>query len=347
MADLVRDLRRPEAYNRILLCHAVDMIETHASWVFLTERDVFKVKKPVNLGFLDFSTVAQRQRACEAEVILNRRLAPEIYIGVIPLCTGEDGAIHAGMPGLIVDWAVHMRRLPEDCRADYLLARGELDIRKVEALAKRVAQFHGAARCDNTTTLFGMPDAIASNVEETVAQTQELISNYLAVDEAKELIAWQRSFLLGNRPLFETRAQNGFVRDGHGDLQLQHVYFTSGEPIVLDCIEFNDRFRFADVCSDVAFLSMDLACHGRKDLADQFLSHYARESNDFGFYGVVDFYLSYWAFVRAKVAAILGADNDADPAARQHASDQARKYFQFALVTVRGATTQTIYRLLQ
>jgi aminoglycoside phosphotransferase family enzyme/predicted kinase len=331
MTSLLRDLRRPDAYERILRCHTVEFIETHISWVFLTEKDVFKLKKPVYLGFLDFRTLADRQRACEAEVLLNRRLAPDIYIGVVPICSESDGPPRVAGEGKIIEWAVHMRRVPHEYRSDHLLSLGVLGSRHIDALARRIAQFQRTARSDGETSRFGLPEAIAENIHENATQTQDFIHKYLTVSDARRIVSWQLAFLEDHRTRFEERAKNGSVRDGHGDLQLQHIYFVSEEPIVLDCIEFNNRFRCADVCSDVAFCSMDLACQGREDLAEQLLASYARESNDFDFYAVVDFYKSYWAFVRAKVAAMLVADKKVDAVVRKIADDQARRYFQLSL----------------
>lgn len=274
----------------------IDVVETHISWVFLVENDVYKVKKPVSLGFLDFRSLDARKAACDAEVELNARLAPGVYQGVVPI----------RKKGEIADWAVRMVRLADDRRADVRVEKGALSGTDIDRIAERLAHFHASARCDAHTASFGAPEAIALNVRENFAQVPD-----------PEIERWQMTFLRDRADVFADRIRNGRVRDGHGDLRLEHVYL---DPLaIIDCIEFNERFRFADVCSDVAFLSMDLAWHGRVDLAERLLARYARESNDFDLYAVVDFYQSYRAYVRGKIATMMGDDA------------QARRYFRLAL----------------
>ena len=245
------------------------------------------------------------------------------------------GARRCPAKGPIIDWAVHMRRIPDAARADVLLARGKLEADAIDAIASRLARFHAAARTDAAIARYGSPEAIARNIEENFAQTRGVIEQYVP-DEAAEIVRWQSAFLHGHRALFEQRAATGRVRDGHGDLRLEHVYFEGGsEPTIIDCIEFSDRFRYADVCADIAFLSMDLAAHGRVDLAERLLARYARETNDFDLYALVDFYESYRAFVRAKVAAILSADEGVDAGSRKRAAAEARRHFLLALAADR------------
>jgi len=325
------DLLERDAYPPGLARSAIELVETHISWVFLLDDDVFKVKKPVNLGFLDFRTPERRFRACEAEVMLNRRLAPDVYIGVVPVRRGERGRMHLGGDGPIVDWAVHMKRLPDELRADRVLDADLLAPARIDAIAATMAAFHADCRSDWFTARFGMASAIERNIDENFSQTEGAIEEYLKPAEADELRRWQRAFLRGYDPAFRMRAVQGRVRDGHGDLRLEHVYFTGERVTVLDCIEFNERFRFADVCADIAFLSMDLASRGRVDLAERLLAAYAREADDFDLYSVVDFYESYRAFVRGKIAAMLAGDENLDDAGRRRAREDARRYFLLSL----------------
>jgi aminoglycoside phosphotransferase family enzyme/predicted kinase len=329
------DLLRPDAFLPLASSKAVAFVETHVSWVYLLDRDVFKVKKPVDLGFLDFRTKEQRRAACEAEVTLNRRLAPDVYHGVVPLRLGDDGRVGVAGNGPIVDHAVHMVRLPEDGRLDVLLRTDRLDGDTVDAVAKTIATFHADCRSDATTARFGTPSAIGENLEENFAQTRTTLEDFLSAEQAEELVRWQRSFLRGHSQVFARRAAGGYVRDGHGDLRMEHIYVEGGRTTIIDCVEFNDRFRFADVCADVAFLSMDLACAGRVDLAERLLAVYARETNDFDIYALVDFYESYRAFVRGKIASFVAQDGAVDLAARQCASREARRYFLLAVAAER------------
>lgn len=325
------DLLRPEAYGEPHPAR-VELAETHISWVFLLDREVFKVKKPVCLGFLDFRSVEQRKAACEAETRLNARLSPEVYRGVVPIRLGPDGRACIGGSGPVLDWAVHMARLSDERRGDALLARGELTAAALEAVARRAAAFHADASTETRATELGAKEAVSFNVEENFAQTRGLVDRYLRPEEHDEIVRWQRAVLRDRAALFEGRVAAGRVRDGHGDLRLEHVYVgADGAVSILDCIEFNERFRVADVCADIAFLSMDLAAHGRVDLAEAFVAGYAREADDFDLYELLDFYESYRAYVRGKISAMVASDPSIGDAVRSEADAQARRYFLLAL----------------
>lgn len=325
MTDLARDLQR----------QGFELIETHISRVFLGEADVYKVKKPVNLGFLDFSTLAARKRDCEAEVTLNRRLAATTYVGIVPITRTDDGvhriAETADADGEVVEWAVHMRRLDQRDAADARLERGELTRADVERIAEHIADFHAQARCDEETRAFGASAQIEGNVRENFEQTTKSALHYLSEAELAAIKRFQLGFLADNGQRFAERMRADKVRDGHGDLRLEHVYLPhDGSIEVIDCIEFNDRFRYGDVCADIAFLSMDLLWHDRLDLSEALLFAYARVSNDYDLYGVVDFYESYRAYVRGKVTSFLAEDEGASEGARQRAAEQARRYYLLA-----------------
>ncbi|HEX2869931.1 MAG TPA: AAA family ATPase [Polyangiaceae bacterium] len=328
-------LLSPEAFPAAPLSH-VERIATHISWVFLLERDVYKVKRPVDLGFLDFRTLEKRRLACEAEVELNRRLAAGVYLGVVPIGRTADGNFHVNGPGQVVDWAVHMRRVPDADRADNLLKEGKLSVALLDEIARRLAEFHAHAPRDPHIAHFGAPEQITQNVSENFVQTRSTVERFLSRREAGELENWQRNYLRDHATLFRERLERGYVRDGHGDLRLEHVYVEASGITILDCIEFNDRFRFADVCADIAFLSMDLEAAGRVDLAELLLARYARYANDFDLYGLVDFYESYRAFVRAKVASFTAADATVDYPTRELALQRARHYALLALSAKRS-----------
>lgn len=335
MTNLRDSLLDPRAYS-----HGVDvdvqLIETHLSWVFLVGADVYKVKKPVNFGFVDFSTLELRRAACEAEVALNARLSPDVYLGVVPIAEEEGAGVRVGGKGRPLEYAVHMRRLPDAERADVLLERGELRASELDQWADRLARFHADARCDEHTTTFGSVASIVGNVEENFAQTRGVLEKRVAPAEAEEIRRYQRTFLETHGALFEARCQAGRVRDGHGDLRLEHVYVGEAGPTIIDCIEFNERFRYADVAADIAFLSMDLRWHARVDLAERLLARYARATNDYDLYALVDFYESYRAFVRGKVSSMLEADSGASVMLRERAATEARRYFRLALAAERA-----------
>jgi hypothetical protein len=338
MASLPADLLRPDAYPPPTP-RSVELRESHSSWVFLTDTEAYKVKKPVDFGFLDFRTVEQRRAACEAEALLDGRLAPGVCRGVVPVRVKADGRlVLGGGRGEIVDWAVRMERMPDQRRADAMLARGDLSASMVAAIAARLAAFHAGARSDADTAHFGSVAVIGQNVRENFARMRGSITRFLTPAEAVEIEAWQLSVLCCAKSTFLSRVHAGRIRDGHGDLRLEQIYLLpDGEMKILDCVEFNDRFRFGDACSDVAFLSMDLALAGRVDLAELLLARYAREADDYELYALVDFYESYRAYVRGKVSTMLADDESASDEARQEASEQARRCFLLSLAAGRKA----------
>lgn len=309
-----------------------ELRETHISWVFLGPQRVLKIKKPVALGFLDFRSLDARKAACEAELEFNRRLAPDVYLRLVPIRRAADGVHRPDGEGELVDWGVEMLRLPDADAADQRLREGRLTQAQVIALGVRLAQFHAQARTDEYTARFGSVDGIEHNVRENLQQTRDSAPQHLSAEQVREIERFQLGFIADHRALLERRAAQGHVRDGHGDLRLEHVYIADdGVLQIIDCIEFNERFRFADVCADLAFLSMDLAWHERTDLAELLLATYARASNDFELYRLVDFYESYRAFVRAKVESIVVRDENQTAAARARAGVQARKHYLLAL----------------
>jgi aminoglycoside phosphotransferase family enzyme/predicted kinase len=317
LGDLVRDLE----------ADSEQLIETHISWVFLRAREVFKVKKPVNFGFLDFTTLEARRSACHAELALNSRLAPGVYIDVVPVTRDARGAFVIGGTGSVVDYAVHMHRLPLDARADLRLARGDLAPEQIDVLARLLARFHARSEPSERIAEFGRIEVILDNVKENFAQASSLLAELAPEGAEREVEARQLDFLSTHASLFAERVRAGRIRDGHGDLRLEHVYMVDGaEPVIIDCIEFNERFRYADVCADIAFLSMDLGWHDRPDYKERFLAAYARASGDDDLYALVDFYESYRAYVRAKVCALSLVDPGLSFGARAALEAQARRY---------------------
>jgi aminoglycoside phosphotransferase family enzyme/predicted kinase len=333
LPDLVRDLLQPRAWGAAPSV-PVTLRTTHASWVFLVGDDVWKVKRPVDFGFLDFRTLDARRRFCEDEVRLNRRLAPDVYLGVEPVRAAPDGlTIDIGCArsgaGPIVDWAVHMRRLPDEASAAAMLASDTLTPERLAAVAAALADFH---RRVPATPAFGAPDAIRANVEENFVQMQPFVGDVVDATTFDEVRRFQAGALAARRARLAARVDAGRIREGHGDLRLEHVYFLPPPAgvVAIDCIEFNDRFRCGDVASEAAFLAMELEVARRPDLAGGFLARFAEASDDFDLYGVLDFYLSYRAWVRAKVAAFVAADPGADAALRARKREEARRDFALA-----------------
>ena len=256
---------------------------------------------------------------------------------MIPVLRDATGALSFVAGSEVVDWAVHMRRVPDSARADVLLAHGALPGARVDEIADRLAAFHDAARCDEATARFGERDVIEKNVLENFSDTEGQIARFVSPAVAAEIQREQLAFLEAHEGLFVARARAGRVRDCHGDLRLEHVYFEDGRLSILDCIEFNDRFRFGDVCADVAFLAMDLAHHGRVDLAERLLARYARSADDYDLYALVDFYEAYRAYVRAKIATFVAGDPDVTDDVRARMEADARRHFLLALSSGRRA----------
>lgn len=324
-ASLVEGLRRPEAYPPPRPGR-VDVVTTHISWVFLTDREVFKVKRPVDYGFVDYTTPERRRHFCEEEVRLNRRLAPDVYLGVVPVREGPGGPGLTG-EGPVVDYAVHMRRLPEAASAEARLRAGTLTHDQLWAVAATLARFYESVPA---APEFGQPEVLQVSVEENFAQVRDLVGELLPATTFEAVRAWQLAWLRERADRFRARAAHGRVRDGHGDLRLEHVYFEDGRVLVLDCVEFNERFRKVDVAADVTFLAMELDARGRGDLAASFLGRFALEANDYELYSVRDFYLSYRAWVRAKVAAFLARDPATPPDRAARKAEEARRLFALA-----------------
>lgn len=316
MGTLVTDLARGRT-----------LIETHISWVLLEDDFAYKLKKPVNFGFLDFTTLELRHEACLTEVRLNSRLTHAVYLGVKPITRNGNGHHAIDGDGLVVDYCVHMRRLNESDRLDLRLEAGSVGPDLIRQLARHLARFHEHSAPRPEIDHFGDVAVVRQNVEENFTQTKDYITEFMRAEDAAQLRTAQLSFLERRANLFSGRVRDGRVRDGHGDLRLEHVYCTGGTFEVLDCIEFNDRFRYADVACDIAFTTMELRQFGKPELAETLLAEYAAEANDFSLYSLVDFYESYRAVVRAKVNAFVARDSQAAEGARASARKRASQLF--------------------
>lgn len=329
-SPLVHDLLRPEAYGRDAAT-TVELVTTHASWVFLVGDDVWKVKRPVQLGFLDFRSVDARRQACDDEVRLNRRLAPDVYIGVEPIRQTAAG-LGIGPDGPIVDWAVHMRRLPDEASARALLAQGALNAGSLQQIAGELAEFFRSAR---PAPQFGVRGTLLANVEENFSQVEPFVGDLVDRETLEQVRDFQQGELNRRRARFMARIADERIREGHGDLRLDHVYLLpeaggSQRVVIIDCVEFNERFRCGDVAADVAFLAMELEAARRPDLAAGFLARFAEASDDFGLYDVVNFYQSYRAWVRGKVAVFRVADPTTPLDVRTREREAARRLFGLA-----------------
>jgi aminoglycoside phosphotransferase family enzyme/predicted kinase len=327
LPPLVRALLRPEAYG-----HAAGDIrlhETHCSWVVLVGRYAYKLKKPVSLGFLDFGTVERRAAACAEEVRLNRRLSPDLYLGVVWIVE-RDGAYFVGGRGRPVEPAVRMRRLPEAGMLPQLLARRAIGPRLLSRLAVGLAAFHATAPTGPGVDEWGSPAAVRANWEDNFAQTAALDPRTLPVDARAAVERYTSRFVEQQAPLLARRVAEGRIREGHGDLHAASVCLDRHRLRFFDCLEFAPRYRCGDVAAEVAFLAMDLDHYGRTDLAVAFVDAYVRASGDVELPDLLDFYKCYRAYVRGKVLGVRLQQGSLPAAAAADIADEAGAYFELA-----------------
>jgi aminoglycoside phosphotransferase family enzyme/predicted kinase len=324
--EMVQALLEPEIYPEPT--KTVRLEQTQMSFVFITDNYVYKIKKAVNLGYLDYTSLEQRKLFCDKEVELNRRLSPDTYIGVIPI-TKKDDKYSLGGDGTIVEYAVKMRVLPLNRMLDVLLKENSVTDDMMLQVAKKMADFHSRAATGNSINDFGKIEAIDRNNEENLSQMEPYIGRTLSRKQHQKIADFVRSFSKANTSLFEKRVRENRIRDCHGDLHASHICFDNGL-IIYDCIEFNDRFRYCDVASEVAFLAMDLDHNGRADLSRIFVNSYIESSGDADLKQLLNFYKCYRACVRGKVACFKLDDPYVSPEHKQEAQHDAESYFDLA-----------------
>lgn len=331
--QLIEVLARPAAYPFAVA--AVEVIHTHISVVFLAGDFVYKIKKAVDLGFLDFSTLEKRRHFCAEEVRLNRRLAPSVYLGVVPVTQDGDTPRFEGS-GPVVDWAVKMQRLRPQATLYERIDAGTVSTDMLTSLARRLADFHTHADSGGDVATFGRFEVVRRNVRENFEQAQPQVGITVsqAIFDRLRQLTEQRLEQLA--PLIDARAERGVTRDTHGDLHLDHVYvFPERSPpddlVIVDCIEFNERFRYADPVADMAFLVMDLKFHGRRDLARVFADVYVDATGDTEGRRLLPFYTAYRAAVRGKVEGFELTQPEIPEEERRCALARARAHWLLAL----------------
>ena len=378
-AEMLRALARPEAFEtphpdgagsihadrgRIStdvtthhIAGQVEILQTHASAVLLAGDRAYKLKKPNDFGFFDYSTPALRRHFCGEEVRLNARLAPRVYLGVAPVVALASGAFRFASPrsadalpqpgdeldgGRVADYAVVMVRLPEEATLEARIWTGNVRPELLAAVAERVAAFHAASRTGDDIARFGSVEVIQHNWDENFEQMAPYIGRALDAATFDRIRTYVDAFLRRRRLLFETRVRTNRIRDCHGDLRMQHIYFLDGptpgadrgvssdSPAIIDCIEFNERFRYSDVAAEIAFLTMELDAAGRPDLARAFTDAYIARTGDEALREVLPFYACYRACVRGKVTAFQLDEPEVPAAQREEAQRLARMLFALA-----------------
>ncbi len=293
------ELQQPSAFP--FNAESVELIETHISRVYLAGEFVYKVKKPVKFSFLDFSTLALRKKYCELEVGLNSRLAPEIYLGVVPVAMEKSGPKFEGS-GEAVEYAVKMKRLPAEKKMDEMLRAGKVTKAHVREIAETVADFHSRVPVVEGKAIYSPAhlNELFNDISSVREITEKELGKGAGIDS---LIGRSDAFIEKNSALLRERQEQGFIRECHADLYSNNVFLLE-KPVIFDCVEFSDAFRFTDTGADTGFMAMDLDAYGERELEKEFTKHYVEKSGDFAMKALLPFYKCYRANVRAKVAGL-------------------------------------------
>ncbi len=325
---LLAFLRDPRSYPD--RPRRIQLLQTHASYLVLTARRAYKVKKPVNFGFLDFSTLEKRRHFCEREVALNRRLCPGIHLGVLPIVS-RKGRLAFGPGGEIVEYAIEMLRLPERWFLRRLLARGRISPREVDAIVATLATFYEAQEPTAEIEKWGRVAKLRISTDENFRQTESFIGVTITRPAFEAIRVFTNAFYRRHAALFTARIRGRRIRDCHGDLHLDHIHLSPTQLTIYDCIEFNDRFRYIDVASDAAFLAMDFDFHGHPELARHFATRMAAALRDPGMLRLLDFYKCYRAYVRGKAESLHHAAAGVRAREQRESRARAERYFRLAL----------------
>ncbi len=328
MGSMINDLLDPA--NLPDPTTKVSLVQTHISMVFIADSYVYKIKKPVDFGFLDFTTLEKRKFYCEQEIKLNRRLSKDIYLDVLPVLFDGDKYRLRGQRGEIVDYAVRMKKIPEQGLMKRLFVSGQLTEKHLEMVARKLAEFHKNAYRDPEVDKFGLPEVFKVNTDENFAQVEKYVGTAIEKQAFEMIQRWTDDFYMANKDLFLKRISEGKIRDGHGDLHMEHVCFHEKDVFIFDCIEFNDRFRYGDVLADISFLLMDLEYHGNKNFSDLIWLHYKNAAGEGDVESLLTFYKVYRAFVRGKVNSFQLQDPNIDKEGKNRALETARRYFELA-----------------
>jgi hypothetical protein len=324
--SLIAALQNPSLYPHPV--EGFQVIETHISWVLLTGPYAYKVKKPVNFGFLDFTGLESREHFCGEELRLNQRLTQDLYLEVLPI-TGSVEAPQLGGSGPVIDYALKMRQFPQSQLLSTLQANGELTTAHIDEMASQIARFHLSAPVVPATHEAGTPESVMAPVRQNFEQIRPFLSDKADLLQLDALQAWAESSFERLKPLLAQRKAEGFIRECHGDIHLGNATVIDGKVVIFDCIEFNEPFRFTDVYADTGFLAMDLEDRGLKSLARRFISQYLELTGDYQGLELLNFYKAYRALVRAKVS-LFSMPADASPVQRATTLRQYRNYANLA-----------------
>jgi uncharacterized protein len=326
LPDYIQFLQQKENYPHPV--EDVTLVQTHISFVLLAGDAVYKWKKPVDFGFLNFSSLEKRKFYCEQELELNRRLCPDLYEEVVTLNVENDSFCLNGS-GEVVEYGIKMSRMPEERMMGKVMVAGQVTHVHIDSIIEQLVPFYENAAGDAAIKEFGLATSVAVNVLENFEQTEGFIGQGAITQEQFEVISTYSREFLSHKDRFQARIDAGKIRDCHGDMHSANICLT--DPVsIFDCIEFNERFRYTDVAADVAFLAMDLDFHGEEELSNYFVEQFVSKSGDEELLGMLNFYKCYRTYVRAKIALFTASDPAVDAATKEACIEQARKHFLLA-----------------
>lgn len=332
MADLLREviaaLEKPSAYPHPT--KNIQRIITGASVVFLTGLVAYKFNKPVNFGFLDFSTLEKRKMQCEKEVKHNSMISPELYQGIVSINQDRAGSIAVNGPGEPIEYAVKMKQLDPSLIMGDLLKQNKVSLAHIHEIAEKIFAFHQRALTDAEIAGFGSLKSIRFNWDENFEQTEKYKPTIISEQDFRFMQQKINGFIHQNNGLFERRLEQGKIKHCHGDFHSGNVFITAEGICIFDGIVFNQRFPCSDVTAEIAFMAMDLEFHGRQDLAEAFIGKYQELSKDKDIPALLDFYKCYRAYIRAKINCFTSEDSNLTGAEKEKALDHAKEYFSLA-----------------
>lgn len=324
-SKLFEQLKNPSVYDEKIT--SVEIIETHISFVVLTGRFVYKIKKEVDFGFLDFSTLEKRKHFCEEEVRLNKRLCPELYLDVVRITEEPDGSIAINGNGPVIEYAVKMVQFPQENIMTNLLHKRKITKKDIENICNILVEFYNADTPSDEYTHFGKKESIQLNIVENFEQTQDMIDVTIPKSTYQFIQTASVDFLERKKEVFTKRLEQGYIHDCHGDLHSGNIVIKNGDICIFDCIEFNKRFRFIDVASDIGFFAMDLDFLNHPFLSSHLITCYIEQSKDTSVLDVLNFYKSYRAYVRGKVLGFRLSDPHLPENEKEKLVETAGKYF--------------------
>ena len=327
LPELIQALQHPAAYPEPT--RQIELVQTQISYVFLADDLVYKIKKPVDFGFLDFTTLEKRQYYCRREIELNQRLCPDTYLDVVTI-TRKNSEYHINGEGNIEEYAVKMRRLPRERMMDVLLAENRVTTAMLERVADILVDFHARAATGGEINIIGGITAVIKNTQENFEQTEKHAGTIIPTETYQAIRNYTEGFIRDKESLFYRRADEGRIRDCHGDLHAAHICFGDNNICIYDCIEFIDRLRYTDVVADVAFLAMDLDHYGRQDRSGSFVDAYVAKSGDGELMQLLNFYKCYRAYVRGKIGCSQYEDPHIPEADKVKILADTRSYFTLA-----------------